>query len=189
LASSKVDAPTIRVVGERRRFVVGFVVPPGIVALAYLLWWISDRLVNIGPLDRAAFGWVVVIPVWLSAPIVAGLVWQRLTPRQALEAAFAVGGLVSVIAALLFWQSVAYPDCATGAIRAPIEWFLPAVIVGWMVGAGLIVSGLLATAQFRAGRPWRAVLFGGGAELVLVLGAVLATAVFLIGPACQRPAV
>lgn len=188
MANVKVGAP-VGAVEEPRRFAVGVVGPVAIVGLAYVLWWISDRLFDVGPLDRAAFGWVVVIPVWLSAPIVAGLVWQRLSSRRALVAAVAVGVVVSAVATLLFWAGVTYPDCANGTIRAPIEWVLPALIVGSMVGAGLVFSGLLAAAQFRAGRPWRASLLGGGAELVLVVGAVLATAVFLIGPACQRPAV
>ncbi|MBA2373099.1 MAG: hypothetical protein H0V74_02700, partial [Chloroflexi bacterium] len=40
----------------------GTAVPLALVALAYALWWLSDRLGYIGPLDRAAFGWAVVIP-------------------------------------------------------------------------------------------------------------------------------
>lgn len=43
--------------------------------------WISERLFYIGPLDRATFGWVVVIPVWISAPIVAGFAWPLLPQR------------------------------------------------------------------------------------------------------------
>lgn len=189
MASSRVDAPTIGVGEEPRHFAIGLVVPLAIVGLAYVLWWISDRLVYIGPLDRAAFGWVVVIPVWLSAPIAAGLAWHRLTARRALAAALAVGATISGVAALLFWQSVAHPDCATGTIRAPIDWVIPSLLVGSVVGAGLVASALLATAQFRGGRPWRAVLLGGGAELVLVFGAVLTAVVFLVEPACQRPTI
>jgi hypothetical protein len=189
MASSRVDAPTIGTGGEPRRFAIGLIVPLAIVGLAYVLWWISDRLVVVGPLDRAAFGWVVVIPVWLSAPIAAGLAWHRLTARRALVAALGVGATVSAVAALLFWQSVAHPDCATGTIRAPIDWVLPALAVGSVVGAGLVVSGLLATAQFRGGRPWRAVFLGGGAELALVFVAVLTAVLFLVEPACQWPTV
>jgi hypothetical protein len=189
MASSRVDAPTTGIGAEPRDFALAVVLPLVIVGLASTLWWISDRLMYIGPLDRAAFGWVVVIPVWLSAPIVAGFVWHRLTPRRALLAALAVGASVSAVAALLFWQGVANPDCTTGTIRAPIEWVIPAMAVGSVVGVGLVASGLLATAQFRGGRPWRAVLLGGGAELVLVFGAVLTAALFVLGPACQRPSV
>lgn len=50
------------------------------VALGYALWSVSDRLLYIGPLDRAAFGWAVVVPVWALAPVAAALAWRRLTP-------------------------------------------------------------------------------------------------------------
>lgn len=187
MANVKVDGPTIGAVGEPGRFAVGVVVPLGIVGLAYVLWWISDRLVNIGPLDRAAFGWVVVMPVWLSAPIVAGLRWQRLSSRRALLAALAVGGVVGVVAAILFWQGAAHPDCGFGTNRTPIAWVLPSVLLGSVIGAGVVASGLAATAQFRAGRPWRAALVGGGAELAFVFGAIVTAALILMEPACQRP--
>jgi hypothetical protein len=187
MARSQVDAPTIAAGGEPRRFVLGIVVPLTIVGLTYVLWWISDRLLYIGPLDRATFGWVVVIPLWLSAPIAAGLVWHRLTPRGSLMAACAVGVALSAVAAVLFWQGVAHPDCGTGTIRTPTDWVLPSMLIGSLIGAGLVASGLLAGAQFRAGRPWRGVLLGGGAELAFVFGAVLAAALTLAGPACQRP--
>jgi hypothetical protein len=65
------------------RFLVAAAAPLAIVALAYALWWISDRLLDIGPLDRAAFGWAVVIPIWLAAPIVAGFIWSRLSRLEA----------------------------------------------------------------------------------------------------------
>ena len=55
------------------RIVVGAVLPLAVAGIAYLLWWISDRLLYVGPLDRAALGWVVVIPTWIAAPAVAGL--------------------------------------------------------------------------------------------------------------------
>ena len=39
-----------------RRIVVGAVLPLVVAGIAYLLWWISDRILYVGPLDRAAFG-------------------------------------------------------------------------------------------------------------------------------------
>lgn len=187
MASSGVDAPAIAAAGEPRRFALGLVVPLAIVGLTYALWWLSDRLLYIGPLDRAAFGWMVVIPLWLSGPIAAGVMWHRLTPRGSFLAALAVGIAVSAVAAVLFWQGVAHPDCETGTIRTPIDWVLPSVLLGSVIGAGLAASGLVASAQFRRGRPWRAVVVGGVAELALVVVAIVTAAMVLAGPACQRP--
>ena len=42
------------------RLAIAMLTPLVGVALAYGLWWISDRLLYIGPLDRATFGWLVV---------------------------------------------------------------------------------------------------------------------------------
>lgn len=90
------------------RLGLGVAAPLATVAVAYGLWWISDRLLYVGPLDRAAFGWAVVVPVWAMSPVVAGFVWRRLTPRSTTLAAVTVGLVVSSVAAVLFWLAVAY---------------------------------------------------------------------------------
>lgn len=167
------------------RFVLGVAAPLAVIGLAYGLWLISDRLLYIGPLDRAAFGWVVVIPVWLCAPIAAGLAWRRLTTRATMAAAIVFGGVVSGLASVLFWQSVAHPDCQF-PIRAPIDWALPALLVGVMIGVGPALSGLLAVRFVRRGHPWQAAVLGAGAELGLSFVAILAAVVVLLGPGCSR---
>jgi hypothetical protein len=168
---------------------LGFAVatPLAVIALAYALWSISDRLLYIGPLDRATFGWTVVVPVWVSAPIAAGLAWGRLAVREGLVAAIVVGTAISIAAAALFWQAVAYPACDYGAVRAPTDWVPPSLLVGMVVGAGVAASGLVAAAFVRAGRPWRAAALGGGAELTLLFVAILTAAAVLTVPVCQRP--
>jgi hypothetical protein len=56
-----------------RRVWLAIVAPLVVVDVAYLLWAVSDRLLYVGPLDRATFGWLVVVPVWLAAPIAAAI--------------------------------------------------------------------------------------------------------------------
>ena len=173
---------------EPGRFGFALAAPFAIAALAYALWWISDRLLYIGPLDRAAFGWVVVIPVWLSTPIVAGFAWRGLTPRGSAFSAVVLGAGVGIVAAVLVWQAVAYPNCEFGANRAPGDWVLPSLFVGAMIGAGLSLSGLLATEFLRAGRPRQAAAVGAGTELALVFVTIFLAATMLVtGGGCQRP--
>lgn len=169
------------------RFTLGVAVPLAVVALAYMLWSISDRLLYIGPLDRAAFGWLVVIPIWIAAPIAAGFIWRFVPPRRAVIAALLVGSTISGVAAGLFWQSIAHPSCAYGAARAPGDWTLPSLALGLVIGGGLAISGLVAAIFVRGGRPWRAIVVGAGAEAVMVLAAIVLGGVILIGPGCQRP--
>jgi len=166
---------------------LGIAAPLATAAVAYALWFVSDRLRYIGPLDRAAFAWAVVVPVWVIAPVAAGFAWRRLTPRSTAVAAAAVGLIVGGVASALLWSALAYPNCEFGAIRSPIELVPASVFVGLVIGAGLSSSCLLAVALVRGGHPWWASLVGAGSGLALVFVALLAAAVVLLGPACQRP--
>jgi hypothetical protein len=171
------------------RFFLGIAVPLAIALLASGLWWVSDRLLYVGPLDRAAFGWLVVLPAWIVAPTIGGLVWGGLSPRNAVLAAVLVGITVGGIAATLFWLAVAYPDCTYGAIRMPGDWVLPALVFGTVIGTGFSVSGLLASTAVRQGHPWRAVALGASAEVVMVFAAILVVSLTLPGAGCLQPPV
>lgn len=171
------------------RFILGVAVPLAVVSLAYSLWWLSDRLLYIGPLDRAAFGWAVVIPVWITAPIAAAFSWRLLPQRATVLAAVVVGTAIGGVAATLFWRAVAYPNCEYGAARTPGDWIVPSLTLGVVVGGGVAVSGLLASKVVREGRPWRAFVVGAGAEVAMVAAAILVSGLMLMGPGCQRPPV
>src|SRR5919106_4121180 len=109
--------------GPRRatavRLAIATLTPLVGVALAYVLWWISDRLLYIGPLDRAKFGWLVVVPVWSLTPVAAAFAWRALNPRQSAVVAGVVGLVLAASAAFLFWLASAFPDCQFGAGRSP----------------------------------------------------------------------
>lgn len=185
MASGRTDSDGPLLDREVVRIGLAVAAPLAVVALAYALWWVSDRLLYIGPLDRAAFGWVVVLPVWLCTPIAAGLAWRSLTTRATTAASIVVWVAVGCVATILFWQSVAHPDCQF-PIRAPIDWTLPALLVGVMIGVGSALSGLLAVRFVRRGHPWQAAVLGAGAELGLSFVALLAAVVVLLGPGCSR---
>ena len=172
VADSAVD-PDLRSHGdwETGRVALAVAIPLAVVSLAYALWWLSDRLLYIGPLDRAAFGWAVVIPVWIGGPVSAAFAWRPLNQRQTRAAALGFGIVVTTVATVLFWQSVAFPDCPN-PIRSAAEWVLPAVIVGLTIGGGLAVSGFMGTSIVRSGHPWLAVALTGAAELGLIFAAI-----------------
>ncbi len=170
-----------------RRIVVGAVLPLVVAGIAYLLWWISDRILYVGPLDRAAFGWVVVIPVWIAAPAVAGLAWRRLDQRTTLAVAVLVGAVIAAVAAVLLWQAIAFPACETGAIHTPQEMVLPSLLVGAVVGGGVALSGLVSARFARQGRLIAALGLGAAAEVLMIAVAILVVGATLLGPSCQRP--
>jgi hypothetical protein len=168
-------------------FVAGIAAPLAVAAAAYVLWWVSDRLLYIGPIDRAAFGWAVVIPVWLTAPIAAGFAWKRFSSSESTIATSVVAAIIGIAAAILFWQSVSFPNCEFGAVRTPSDWVVPSLIVGAVIGGGLGGSALLAARVVQSGRRWRGALIGVSTEVVMVLVAILVAGIMLIGPGCQRP--
>lgn len=165
---------------------VAMVVPLAGVGLAYVLWWVSDRMVIIGPLDRAAFGWLVVIPVWAMTPFAAALAWRRIETRSVLRAAAITALLISAAAASLFWLALGSSLCDNGAVRTPSASIVPALVVGLTVGAGFSAACLAATVLLRQGWSWSALFVGAGAAIALVLlAAVIATSLVMGGVGCQ----
>jgi hypothetical protein len=185
--TTKVDALRPHDRGEAGRVALGVAVPLVMLALVYALWWISNELLYVGPLDRAAFGWSVVIPLWIATPVVSAFLWRPLTVRAANVSAILVGATVSVVAAILLWRPVSQPGCEFGASRQPVEWVAPSLFVGIVVGSGLAISGLVALRFIRRGQPWRALILGALAEFAMVFAAIGATAYVLVGGSCQLP--
>lgn len=163
------------------------VAPLLVVGLASVLWLISDRLLYIGPLDRATFGWSVVVPIWAAAPLVAGFAWLRLSPRARMLAAVTCGLVVGGAVTVLLWQDVAFPDCQYGPVRGPIEWLLPAITLGTVIGGGFGLSGLIASTQVRAGHPWLALVFGAATQVGVGFVAIALAFVLSAGGICLRP--
>jgi hypothetical protein len=156
-------------------------------ALAYALWWISDRLLYVGPLDRAQFGWLVVVPVWSLTPVATAFAWRTLGGPVRATAAGVIGFILAVVSAALFWSASAFPNCEFGAVRSPGEWVIPSAIVGLVIGGGFAIVCLGATAAARRARWWVVVAAGAGSAFALVFLAVLVATPFLMSGACQRP--
>lgn len=174
---------------SRAPLVVGAALPLAVAGLAYLLWWISDRLLYVGPFDRAAFGWIVVSPTWIAVPVAAGFAWRVLDQRTTRAVAVFVGTVIAAVAGLLLWQSVAFPACETGAIHAAQEMILPSLLVGVVLGGGMAVSGLVSRQSARGGRFISAVVLGAACGAFATVAAIMVAAALLLGPVCQRPSI
>jgi len=164
------------------------VVPLTVVGVAYLLWVVSDRLLYVGPLDRATFGWLVVAPVWLAAPIAAAFAARRLDSSARRVAALGTGAVVAGVGAILFWQAVAFPDCQFGARQDAAAVALQSIVIGAIVGAGFGLTALLVGHFVQEQRPWRAVAIGAFAGIAVLFVDVLVASLVLLGSdGCQRP--
>jgi hypothetical protein len=176
------------ITSDPRRVALAITLPIGVLALAYILWWISDRVVYVGPLDKAAFDWVVVAPIWLLAPLAAGWTWRDLAPRASALARPIVGVVVTTVAAGLFWVAAAEPGCEFGPRTAPIGWVIPSLLIGALLGSGLVVGGSHLAREIKCGRRGSAVILGISAQAgaaILAVGVFYFATLFLAG--CERP--
>jgi hypothetical protein len=180
---------SIAVRSSAARVVVGIAVPLIVAAVAFLLWWLSDRLLFVGPLDRATFGWIVVVPMWLAVPLASALAWRGLDTRARSIVASAVGLVAGGATALFLGQAVASPDCQYGAIRGPEAWIGPVLVIGAVMGGGLAWSSTVASSQLAARHTARAIFVGLAIQAGVMFVAILVfTAFTLTTPQCQRPA-
>jgi hypothetical protein len=167
--------------------VLAVLVPIAVVATAYGLWWISDQLVIIGPLDRAQFGWLVVLPLFLAAPVLGAYLWAGLDSRTTVVVALAAACVVGLAGAYLFWRSVEDPGCGTGNRFTPEYWIVPSLVLGGTLGASIGASGIVGARFVRARRRGVAVAATVGVELLLWVLMLVFIAPFLATGMCERP--
>jgi len=171
------------------RLVVATAAPLALITVAWALSSVSDRLLWIGPLDRAAFGWVIVVPLWLLAPSAAAFAMRHIGTHASVGIAVAVAVTAAIPVAILTWQSAAYPACQAGTIRTQAEMVAPAATIGAIVGGGLGAACFVAAERWRDGHPRVAVLAGGAIHLATSAVAFALGPVYIIGPLCQRPVI
>lgn len=162
-------------------------IPLVVLGLAYVLWKISDRLLVIGPFDRAAFGWTFVIPIWLAAPIVAGVAWRAMPDPVVRVAAAALAVILAVASGWLFWEAMAFPACDFGVRFTPAEMVVPTGIVGLVFGGGVAAAGLATRFGFQRYAVGRAIGLGLIATVTAFVLTFVVAVALLTNPVCQRP--
>lgn len=123
-------------------------------SVAYLLLRLSDSLLYIGPLDRAAFGWIVVMPIAWVTPAAAGLVWSRMRPRHWLIGAVIIGVPLVVLATFAIAIDVKQVGCTP--VTSWTQVVPRALAVGAAFGAGWGGAAYVAAwAASISGSRWR----------------------------------
>ena len=174
-----------RALPRPQRIALAVIVPLCLVGLAYVLWWTSDRL-YVGPLDRAAFFWIVVVPTWLAAAPAAAVTWTRVPLLERRVVAIVLAGVIGIIVAILYWVTTAFPACEFGAIWSSDAVAVRGLMLGAVIGAGPAIAGLTGAARGR-GHLWRTVVVASVVGLGMSLLSLFVFAMFLTIPACQRP--
>jgi len=106
--------------GRRSRSLAALSVAPLLLVLAVAVWFVSDRLVVIGPFDRATIAWAVVVPLLALAPGAAALAGSGSTSPGLARLLVAVASIVTGIFVVLGLASaITFIDCrpATGPLE------------------------------------------------------------------------
>jgi hypothetical protein len=141
---------------------------------------LSDILLTIGPLDRAAFGWSVPVPMLLLAPGLIGIAarWSGTTAGRL--TAIATGVLLGVVVGVAWFASTTQVGCDPNpGLATRVLSSLPVPLV---LGIGWSLAGWLAVA--KAERPIRAVAVGAATGLATGAVMLLAWGLFFPGVTC-----
>lgn len=138
--ASALDAPRRR--SPSVDLVIAVAIPLVLLAVAYALWAISDRMLVIGPFDRAAFGWIVVLPLSWLAPGVAGLAWSRMPSRRRRAAAVVVAATVALVSGGLLANGIDFAHCRPVASWTDV--LPPSLAIGVVIGIGPAMGALIA---------------------------------------------
>jgi hypothetical protein len=117
-------------------------VAPFLVATAIVLLIVSTAMVQVGPFDRAAFGWLVPIPMLLVAPGIAGVAarWSGERPATVAIVALAVALGLLLIGSLVATVDRIGCEPVDDKLRV-LAYIAPAGIV---FGVGYAAAGLVA---------------------------------------------
>jgi hypothetical protein len=161
---------------------------PLLVLAAIGVWYVSDRLIFVGPFDRAQIGWAVVVPLFALAPGIAGLAERRdeLEESSRLAANLTVVGLgLGATMAVLATETIA--SCRP--VASPLDILLQALVTGLLAAAAFAVPYRVAAYLSTRVRPWQAVVPAAGLCL-LIAGIMLFVFSMFLFPtlSCARPA-
>jgi hypothetical protein len=158
--------------GDRGPAVLALAAAPVLIVASIAVWWISDRLLYIGPFDRAQVGWVVVVPLFLLAPAAAALAarsaGRRTAAAVAAVVATVIGGLVVASLSATVTQIGCTPVSQGEAARHAIPTGLAAglgFLAAVAAGMKMLQRGAMATVAAAVG-----VSILGQAVTLLVFG-------------------
>lgn len=152
---------------------VGLWVGPLLVAVSLLVWLVADRLVVIGPFDRAQITGAIALPLFLLAPGTLGVAAAQADARRGRLALALVPAALGVLAVAGLMATVAQVGCRP--VAGPADVLAPALPVGLAVA---LAFGLPALAARRLAGRGSLVAVASAAALALV-GAVVVVGVAL----------
>ena len=150
---------------RRSQSLATLIVAPSLLLLAVAIWFASDRLIVIGPFDRATIGWAVVLPLLAIAPGAAALAWSSSTNQGLARLVVAGTSIVTGLFVVFgLTATVTFVDCrpATG----PLEVVPRTLPTAFVFGIGFAISAAAAWGPALHGRRFVAVVVGAAVWIV-----------------------
>jgi hypothetical protein len=171
---------------RRSRSLATLVVAPSLLVLALAVWFVSDRLVTIGPFDRAKIGWAVVLPLLALAPGAAALAGSSSTSPGLARLVIAGTSIITGIFVVLGLASaITFVDCrpATG----PLEVVPRTLPTAFVLGIGFAISAAAAWGPALHGRRLVALVVGAAVWIVAAVLGLFALFVSFPPLSCGAP--
>lgn len=152
---------------------------------------IGEVLVAAGQVDRAAFGWFVVVPLVLLSPGAAALTWQATGRRQLASRLIASLSLVIGIGVEI-WLVLTIRQIGCIPVGEPSQVVAPAVLTAVAAGVAFGLAGIAAMVSVGVGgRSWvvsiRSLIAGGVGLAAFAAAAILIFTVTFAGVSCAAP--
>jgi hypothetical protein len=163
-------------VARGRHSLAELAIAPALLVLGWVIWLVSDRLVIIGPFDRAQVEGVVVVPLLALAPGAAALAGRRTgRPRLAglVVAGVSIGVAVFVLIELA--TSITFLECRP--VTSPVDVVPRVLAIAIVSGFGFAIPAAAAWGPAQAGRTLLALAVGA---IVWMALSILAIGVFVV---------
>ncbi len=168
-----------------------FAVAPLLLVAAFAANQIGESLVAAGQVDRAAFGWFVVVPLVLMSPGAAALTWQATGRRQLAGRLIAAMALaIGIGVEILLVTTIRQIGCTP--VSDPSQVVALAVPTAFAAGAAFGLAGIAAMVSVGiGGRGWvvaiRSLIAGGVGLAAFAAAAIFVFTATFAGVSCAAP--
>jgi hypothetical protein len=163
--------------------------PLALFALVIVIWVAIDRLVVIGPFDRAQLGWAVAVPLTVAVPVLGAWAGDRLGRFGRVSMAVVLAIAAGIAVGWPFWVSYAN-QCAAVGLPMPLGSIAITAAIGalTMGGAVLAAGAAIDRSRSRLAAPLAALAAGGVFAIGFLVFALMFNGLFF-GECVVRPSI
>jgi len=172
--------------GRRSRSLAALGVAPLLLVFAVAIWFVSDRLVVIGPFDRATIGWAVVLPLLAIAPGAAAVAGSSSTNQGLARLVVAGTSIVTGLFVVFgLTAAVTFVDCRP--VPSPLDVVPRTLPTAFIFGIGFAISAAAAWGPALNGRRVIALVVGAAVWIVTAVLGLFALFVSFPPLSCGAP--